>query len=679
MKPGLKVIPPERVNEIDSLSNDLRDRQAAHTKRMVDSYPSIPVLEILKNAHDDPKFNNQNLDQMADSLTKKYGRNPVVPVDNDYIKTADKYNKATNQFGSNFDLRGEKEGDKLSMFGWRALLQKQLHRKGQHAYKILEDGMAEGGLVKGKGTGKSDSISAKLNEGDFIVPEENKEKALKIGREHLGWDKSQETELNSGAVDKYLSNGEVKFTKDEVDILKSKDIDISSLAPDWKKGIKMKGGGYVYNEDTSQWEDDEEGVPGEFINKENTDAEAMPESFVGQEQKIPEKTRTQQLMEKFTSMRVPTPAVDQESLDRLKRVGRINQIGQTANLLGDIFSLAKGAKVRDRRPDSVSPAIFEAYQRTLDKGRQEGREADRMNFQLDRENKKIELQGEYEKEKQAYNNALLKAKTEKDIRDAEQEWKDKQAEMGFKDKDFKEKVRHNQAMERKSSKGGKDKSIKIQTSKAVYDLTPEELSYSADQVMRNPQELQSRYPSWFTVNQETDMGGNPIGEPTLKLDPRVSKEDLARAYKEKEELLPYQQRGAGIQNEVSRQQENYVNESVKPNKNNLRADGTEKGEGYFGKLKRPDGDVSTELSIGVNINGKETEIPTLVPTLDEKEKQYLINTPTDKIFTSNPSIFKSIQQKAVDHAQKRIKEGRSPFADNNESIKPKIDYSKLNF
>lgn len=45
-----------------------------------------------------------------------------------------------------------------------------------------------------------------------------------------------------------------------------------------------------------------------------------------------------------------------------------------------------------------------------------------------------------------------------------------------------------------------------------------------------------------------------------------------------------------------------------------------KGRGYFGPLRRPDGRVSTELSIGVN----GTEIPSLVPTLSLEELQYLM-------------------------------------------------------
>lgn len=83
----------------------------------------------------------------------------------------------------------------------------------------------------------------------------------------------------------------------------------------------------------------------------------------------------------------------------------------------------------------------------------------------------------------------------------------------------------------------------------------------------------------------------------------------------------------------------------------------EKGKGFFGELQRPDGRISTELSIGVNLDGREIEIPSLVPTLTETEKNFLLNgnKPT-------PTIVK----KAVDHARKRMKEGKSPFAQEGE-------------
>ena len=86
----------------------------------------------------------------------------------------------------------------------------------------------------------------------------------------------------------------------------------------------------------------------------------------------------------------------------------------------------------------------------------------------------------------------------------------------------------------------------------------------------------------------------------------------------------------------------------------LRADGTPKGNGYFGVLARPDGAVSTELSIGVNFDGKETEIPLLVPTLTQEEIDHAL---------SGGKASEAMVQKAVDHARARMAAGRSPFAD----------------
>jgi hypothetical protein len=94
----------------------------------------------------------------------------------------------------------------------------------------------------------------------------------------------------------------------------------------------------------------------------------------------------------------------------------------------------------------------------------------------------------------------------------------------------------------------------------------------------------------------------------------------------------------------------------------LRHDGTAKGSGYFGELKRPDGDISTELTIGVNINGKEMEIPTLVPTLSEKQKDWLLTHP------ANEKLPDDIEKVAVAHAKQRLKDGLSVFHDTPEPV-----------
>ena len=104
-----------------------------------------------------------------------------------------------------------------------------------------------------------------------------------------------------------------------------------------------------------------------------------------------------------------------------------------------------------------------------------------------------------------------------------------------------------------------------------------------------------------------------------------------------------------------------------------RADGTEKGKGYLGELKRPDGRVSTELSIGVDFGGKETEIPTLVPTLDKTEIDYLLNMPDKQGFDKSNPIAQSIFNKATEHAKMRMSKDLNPFAQEGEDSTTSAD------
>ena len=102
-------------------------------------------------------------------------------------------------------------------------------------------------------------------------------------------------------------------------------------------------------------------------------------------------------------------------------------------------------------------------------------------------------------------------------------------------------------------------------------------------------------------------------------------------------------------------------EANKPNYG-LRPDGTPKGQGWLGPMQRPDGRVSSEISVGVNIGGKEMDIPSMVPTLDKNEIQYLLNTPLSPDMWKTP-VGQGIMQKAHAHATERIGQGLSPFKD----------------
>ena len=104
-----------------------------------------------------------------------------------------------------------------------------------------------------------------------------------------------------------------------------------------------------------------------------------------------------------------------------------------------------------------------------------------------------------------------------------------------------------------------------------------------------------------------------------------------------------------------------VHRNIPKNEFGLRPDGTRKGTGFLGVLPLKGGGVATEFSVGVRLEakgGEETDIPSLVPTLTEAEIDLMVN----DIIPNRKNIPSGILQKAVDHANKRVREGKSVFA-----------------
>ena len=93
-----------------------------------------------------------------------------------------------------------------------------------------------------------------------------------------------------------------------------------------------------------------------------------------------------------------------------------------------------------------------------------------------------------------------------------------------------------------------------------------------------------------------------------------------------------------------------------PNPNDLRPDGTQKGRGYFGPLRTPDGGTMTELSVGFNIDGREVDVPALVPTLTRGEVRAVLNA------KQGQRLPQSVYVKAEAFARDRLARGLSPFA-----------------
>lgn len=88
------------------------------------------------------------------------------------------------------------------------------------------------------------------------------------------------------------------------------------------------------------------------------------------------------------------------------------------------------------------------------------------------------------------------------------------------------------------------------------------------------------------------------------------------------------------------------------------SEGKRKGSGFLGPQRTADGrTVMTELTVGTDLG----EIPTLVPTLETRELDYLRRNYQNP--QTNPQMWKGIIQKATDHAQQRMSSGQSPFVE----------------
>lgn len=104
--------------------------------------------------------------------------------------------------------------------------------------------------------------------------------------------------------------------------------------------------------------------------------------------------------------------------------------------------------------------------------------------------------------------------------------------------------------------------------------------------------------------------------------------------------------------------------TLPPPQNNFgnRPNGTPKGTGWMGVIKRPDGNVMTEVTTGVEINGKETDIPLITPYSTKADIEYLKSADVQgKDFYEK--MPKGLMDRAVRHANERMKSGKSVYKD----------------
>jgi len=506
------------------------------------------------------------IDESMNNLAAKiaYAKKLGKTSEADVIQGWNGYGKINNVYG----IPGEIDMHKNPVYGKRIIdLRDNIIKKNPEILKMIADykrnGMAEGGIVKGSGTAKSDSIPAKLNQGDFIVPADKAQLAMAIGEKHLGWDRNQEADMSEGGIDKHLSNGEVRFTSDEVHQLSKKGIDISDLAQNAKISNKMATGGQVYPnlyQDPNTYEGDPiipqpSAIP--FVHPEDatTDYSApapvsAPLQQAQQASTVPQPSNDEikaGIIKRLFATSETKPTIDLEKQARLQKMGKINQVGRGIGLLTDALSLGLGGQVKRRGPDNVSPAIYQSYQNSLDKFRDDTTSWGLRNTAQKRANIGMELEIQYKKEA----NQLQRDKMvlEDKIRQAKDATETAHWQMKYDqtEREIKQRAeQHDRDMNLRYPGGVKagtnkaNKPISLMTSSGKkYQLPPEELSYLTNEATGNEAITSDpKFSKWFDKVEitkqvpNTRWGGydkTPTGQYTYKLKPSADKHALSQS------------------------------------------------------------------------------------------------------------------------------------------------------
>ena len=178
-----------------------------------------------------------------------------------------------------------------------------------------------------------------------------------------------------------------------------------------------------------------------------------------------------------------------------------------------------------------------------------------------------------------------------------------------------------------------------------------------------------------------------VGEPLLENKPnRESKrkiyekggfvEDVPRTSKEPDQRIdkvtgiPYDQQAGtafvDVEDPLRRLGFSEGGETDDPSTFGTRSDGSSKSTGYLGPvINNITGETMTEVSITLDIDGKKVTMPSMVPTLTQKEINILAHMPIENNFKNIPQ---SIIDKAVDHYFKRLDEGKSAFYQDGEDL-----------
>jgi hypothetical protein len=261
---------------------------------------------------------------------------------------------------------------------------------------------------------------------------------------------------------------------------------------------------------------------------------------------VPDYAKTDELHKRLYAINEPKPTLDLEKQARLQKMGKINQIGRGIGLMTDALSLGLGGQVKRRGPDNVSPAIYQSYQNSLDKFRDDTTAWGLRDTARQRANIGMEIETQYKKKAdQLQRDKMVLEDKIRQAKDATEtaHWQMKYDQT---EREIKQRAeQHDRDMNLRYPGGVKagtnkaDKPVKIMTASGQkYQLPPEEFSFLTNEAVGNEAITSDpKYSKWFekteTMKQvpNTRWGGTdkvPSGEYTYKLKPSADKHALAQ-------------------------------------------------------------------------------------------------------------------------------------------------------
>ncbi len=92
----------------------------------------------------------------------------------------------------------------------------------------------------------------------------------------------------------------------------------------------------------------------------------------------------------------------------------------------------------------------------------------------------------------------------------------------------------------------------------------------------------------------------------------------------------------------------------------VRHDGTQKGQGFYGPIKSNNGTDISELAVGMEWDGQEHEVPTMVPGLTPEQMRYM--TDNSDLPEKGSDMYNQIVDNAGRYSELRQKQGQPLFA-----------------